>query len=406
MEELLHIIKTSQAKLIKRIEPIQKKRNLFGEINRNLPCVGILGERGLGKTTIMLQKLKELGKGIYILGDLGIIKDKGLFTIVHYFYQEFNEKIFFIDEIHEYPNREKEIKNILDTLPDVKIVFSGSSSLSLQKKGADLSRRVLFYRLWPLNFQEYLYFQHNIKIKLYSFDDIIKNYKKISYELSDIIKFTYLKNFMINGQYPYAPLVSKEEFFMLLQNSIKKIIFQDIPNFINIETNTLLKLQDILYFISQIPPSNLNYSSLARKTGIDPKQIAVFLEILSDIGVINLLHKDQNLSNKLRKEKKIFLGNNNLVHMYNFFEGSQSELGTVREVFIIDMLRRISKSQMFLPGQYDIIYTYKGKTYTFEIGGKNKRINSKNVFIIKDDILIGTDNNIPLYLFGLIREKS
>lgn len=402
MEAILESIRLSQTKLIEKASKINFKRNLFNEINWNLKCIWILGERWVWKTTLMLQKIKEYWNWIYLLWDLEMVKNKWLFNIISYIYKEFDEKLFFIDEIHEYNNWQREIKNIIDSFPDIKLVFSWSSSLKLKEKWWDLSRRVMFYKLWPLNFQEYLLLKHNLEVDKISFNELITNYKKISFKISNKIKIQYFKDFLLKWQYPYSQELSKEEFYYLLQNTLKKIVFNDIPMFLNVETSTLLKLQNVLYFISQTSPSNLNYTNLSKKIWVDPKQISIFLEIAKEIWIVNLVSKNEQLTNKLKKERKIFLWNSNILSMYNFFEWKDTNIWNLRETFFVDVLRRISESEIILPNENDFVFNVKWKSYIFEIWWKNKSSLNKNCFVVKDDILIWSENIIPLWLFGLI----
>jgi predicted AAA+ superfamily ATPase len=179
MKDMYLLLKSSQKDLLAQVSA-KFQREIYSKIARNARMIGLIGERGVGKTTLMLQKIKEKKSGFYFSADSAIVQDAGLLKFVSYLYFEQKVTEIYIDEIHKYKNRIQEIKNIYDSLPRMKVVFSGSSSLDLYKELIDLVRRVDFYTVHPMNYAEYLKFFHHIEIPTFSFVELLENYDQIA----------------------------------------------------------------------------------------------------------------------------------------------------------------------------------------------------------------------------------
>ncbi|GHW02560.1 ATPase [candidate division SR1 bacterium] len=377
------------------------QRDVFMQIDRDSRLIGLIGERGVGKTTMMLQKIQEKGSGFYFSADNPIIKDTGLYLFAHYLYFELNLREIYIDEVHKYPGWTDEIKSIYDSLPEMKVVFSGSSSLDLFKGVLDLVRRTDFYIIHPMNYAEYLRFFHNIQIPNFTLDEIIKNHKKIALEYGLRHKETLFKDFLHKGQYPYTKN-SSVNFVFKFQSLFDKTIFEDLPIFLNLQATSLDKLKRLLYFIANSTPSELSFSNLAQKIGIDKSVVENTLTLLAKIGIISLVPKFGNLSYRVRKEYKIFLGNTCLYNAYNL----NIDIGILRECFVASQLKRIKNAELFSPKQGDIIVQIIDKIGHFEVGGKSKKEENydNQIFVVKDGITVSDNKRvIPMWLFGLLK---
>ncbi|MGE4443920.1 MAG: ATP-binding protein [Candidatus Altimarinota bacterium] len=401
MKEKYLMLKNIADNLIKDIS-LDFKRDIYENINWDDKIIGLIGERGVGKTTIMLQKLNENKKGFYFSADNPIAKNIGLFNFIYFLNHELNLEEFYIDEIHKYSDWTSEIKSIYDSFPNVKIVFSGSSSLDLYKGILDLSRRVSFYKIHTMNYKEYLKLYHNIDIPNFSLDEILTRHIEIALKYGNIHKITYFEDFIKRGQYPYLKEFDETGHIAKFQNLLDKIIIEDLPVFVNLQTTSLDKLRKLVYFIANSTPSELSFTNLSKKVGVDKVIVENVLVLLSKIGIISLIPKFGNLSDRVRKEYKIFLGNTNLYNAYNL----STEIGILRESFFISQVKRIENIEIFTPKLGDFTLQIYDKVFHFEIGGKNKNSSkySENIYIIKDDITIGENERIiPLWLFGLLK---
>ncbi len=400
MKKSIEILKIIHDKLVSNVS-LDFKRNCYYKINRDSSLVGLIWERGVWKTTMLLQRIKETGQWFYLSADHTVVKSEGLFNIIFYMYENYNIKIFYVDEIHKYLGWQQEVKSIYDSFPDIKLVFSWSSSLDLYKWIVDLWRRALFYNIYPLNFSEFLKYYYDIEIPSFSFEQIIQNHKQISFEYWSKIKDVYFTNYLKFWYYPFSKRISFEEFVQKLQVLLDRIILEDLPVFLNFKIQSLDKLRKLFYFISNIPPSELNFTSLWKKIGLDKTVVENALFLLNKIGVVKLIPKWWNLSDRLRKQYKILLWNPNLYNAYSF----QPDIWVIRESFFISQIAKLKDVEIFLPKKWDFVVEKFDKVWYFEIGWKKKRKTNypENIFIVKDDIKISeSDRVIPLWVFGLV----
>ncbi|GHW02774.1 ATPase [candidate division SR1 bacterium] len=403
MKEIYNHLKVKQAELLKSFDN-DFQRDIVDKISRKEKSIGLIGERGVGKTTIMLQRIKKTGGFYFSLDDARFAgtEPATLLKFVEYLYFELDIRMIYIDEVHKYNNWRQEIKNIYDGLPKMQVVFSSSSSLSMYQGLADLARRTDFYTIYPLNYKEYLKLFRNIEIPDFTIEEIIKNHEKISLEYASALRQTDFEDFIKRGQYPYARKVKDELYIMKIQNLFDKVVFDDLPMFINLQTDSLDKIRRLLYFISHTSPSELTFAGLATKIGINKNLVENVLTLLHKIGIITLIPKFGNLSDRVRKEYKMFLGNTNLYNAYNL----ETDAGILRECFVASQLKRLRNAELFSPKQGDIILQIFDKVWNFEIGGKSKKAGKydENVYIVKDGIELSEDERtIPLWLMGLIK---
>ena len=385
---------------IKRIS-LSFKRYLFNEINWNDRLIGISGARGTGKTTMLLQQLKQ--KSLNSDEAIFVSLDDIYFANNHlvYFAEDFvshGGKFLFIDEIHKYPNWSQELKNIYDNLPELRIVFTSSSALDIFRGKYDLSRRALVYTLKGLSFREYIEFSHKIIIKSISLDEILSSSFDYIYEISKIEKP--LKLFSKYLQYGYYPffIESGVSYSIRILETINTVLESDLPNIFNIDISSVRKLKKFVYLLASMFPFKPNILKLAEKLEVTRPTLLRFLELLDRANIISLLTADTYGINYLVKPEKIFLENTNLMYA---FEPDRINIGTLRETFFFNQLN--VKHKLSYPKQGDFLVDNK---YLFEIGGKNKTNKQiagiKNAYIAADNIEYGYKNVIPLWLFGFL----
>lgn len=363
--------------------------------------IGIKGSRGVGKTTLLLQYLKMNFKPdkevLYVSLDNLYFTDNSLYKLASQFHKK-GGKLLAVDEVHRYENWSGELKNIYDDMPDLKVIFTGSSLLHLQKAKYDLSRRVVMYRMPGLSFREYLQFETKIPFTVYNLDELVDNHVLLAMEVIEKLKpLAHIENYMNHGYYPFY-LENAKSFHPKLSESLLTVLEVDIPQFASIQTSGIVYLKKLLKIISRSVPFKPNMNALSSRTGISLNTMKNYLQYLSDAQLISLLYFDEAGINSLNKPEKIYLENTNL--MYNLAEGFP-ETGNLRETFFFNQ----TAFNHHVRSSKDADFVLDGK-YVFEVGGKNKQQKQvkrlEHGFIVKDDIEVGSGNTIPMWLFGFL----
>ena len=396
-----------QEKLLNKVS-LDKKRYLYNKINWNQQSIGILGQRGVGKTTMMLQYIKEhfnhQKKALYISLDTPYMQSLALFEFAQEFEQNGGE-ILFIDEVHKYENWSSHIKNIYDSL-ELKVVFSGSSILQIAKQNADLSRRTIIYHLENLSFREYLELLDIETFDSYTLDYILNNHTKITTEISSKIKpLMYFKEYLKYGAYPFI-LEDKDSYHQKIVQMLNTILETDLPYINKIEIAQIVKLKKLLYMLAVNVPFIPNITDLSSATNISRPKIYEYLEHLQSAKIINSIISKEKGYKIMAKPEKLFMQNSNISYALT----SSIDKGSARESFFVNQIKNSNYSQLKLYD--DTIFSSNigdflvENRYIFEIGGKNKSFNQikdiENSYIVSDDIEIGYGNKIPLWLFGFL----
>jgi hypothetical protein len=396
---MLEILFRKQEYIYKKIADIEYKRYFFKSVDFNEKLIGLIGARGIGKTTFLLQYLSSLDiedeKKLYFSVDSIITSNMKLFEIAEDFYN-LGGKVLVIDEIHKYKDFEIELKEIYDFL-DLHVIFSGSSALMLEHKKADLSRRAMIYRLKGLSFREFLELKLQKSFESFSLEDILKNHLKIAKDIAKEIKpLEHFKEYLKVGYYPFY-FESKESYCIKLEETINTVIESDLPIIFNIEPANIQKLKQLTAYICASKPYELNLTALAQKIGINRKTLYLYIHYLSLGNIFVRLDAHGKGDTVFSKPAKLYLNNPNLNNCY--CEGS--EVGTIREEFFIGMLSQNHK--LSYPKYGDFMVNEK---FLFEVGGKDKSFKQikdiPNSFVVADDIEIGFKNKIPLWLFGFL----
>ncbi len=396
-----------QNRLIASVSEV--KRYLYRRIDWNERCIGILGARGTGKTTLMLQHVREQygdsDLALYISVDSPYFQAHNLFEFAREFHQ-FGGELLLVDEIHKYPDWSIDIKAIYDSFPKLKVVFSGSSLLQISKQKADLSRRAIIFNLHGLSFREYLNFTGNKEFTAYSLEDILAGHRQIAETLCGEITVRKLfRDYQQIGYYPFF-LESPGTYLFRLREVINHILEVDLPLVNRIEARQISKLKKLLYLLATSVPFSPNISKLAEATDISRPRLYEYLENLQDARLLNLVRSQGRGYEVLTRPDKIYLENSNL--MYAISEHVNT--GTLRELFFVNQLRNAStlhpglvENTIELSAKGDFIVKSE---YTFEIGGKGKGFNQisrvEKSFVVADDIETGFQNKIPLWLFGFL----
>ena len=378
----------------------QQVRDFIHTIDWDNRFIGVKGSRGVGKTTLLLQYIRlnfEPNKTVlYVSLDHLYFLENTLYDLVNDFYKK-GGLFIAIDEVHKYPNWAIEIKNIYDDMPHLRLVFTSSSLLHIQQAKADLSRRVVVYTMPGLSFREFIQFETKIKLHSYTLKDIIDNPTAISMAITQKIKpLQYFDDYLNYGYYPFY-IENKKSFHQKLSEVILTVLEVDIPQYASIPVSNSVRLKKLLAVISNSVPFKPNMNAISERTGISLNTMKNYLKLLNDAQLLQLLYVEDKGINSLGKPEKIYLNNSNL--MYNL--GIDANKGNVRETFFLNQVQY--KYAVFASKTVD--FKVDGM-YEFELGGRNKKQEQiaalQNAFIVKDDIEIGTDLNIPLWLFGFL----
>lgn len=377
-------------------------RGLINEINWKARLIGIKGARGSGKTTLMLQYIKlylekELASTLYVSLDHLYFSSKNLVDFTDEFVQ-YGGKYLFLDEVHKYPNWSQEIKNIYDSYPDLKIVFTGSSLLEILNARADLSRRAVVYFLQGLSFREYLNLETGKNFPTFTLKDILGNHIDISNSISSQVRpLVHFKEYLETGYYPFY----KEEldlYAIRLREITNMVLEIELPLLRQIDVAYISRIKQLLYIIINSVPFVPNVSKLAEKINIQRGTLLHYIHVLDEVKLTKNLFKSAHGISQLQKPQKIYLDNTNLM----FALGQQKpDMGNMRETFFANQIGY--RHQLTYPNVGDFMVD---ENYLFEIGGKNKTKkqlkNQTKSFIAADDMEIGFQNKIPLWLFGLL----
>jgi len=396
---LLETLFRKQNYIFKKIAHIHYRRYFFNKVNLTDRLIGLIGARGIGKTTFLLQYLKSLDlpeeQKLYFSVDSIAASSYKLFEIAEDFYN-LGGKVLVIDEIHKYRDFEIELKEIYDFL-DLQILFSGSSALMLEHKKADLSRRAVIYRLKGLSYREFLELKLGLRFETFDLKSLLQDHVAIANAICQRIKpLAYFKEYLQFGYYPFY-FETSETYCLKLEETVNTVIESDLPIIFNIEPANIHKLKQLVAYICRSKPYQLNLTALAQKIGIDRKTLYLYIRYLTLGDIFNRLEAKGKGDNLFSKPAKLYLNNPNLNHCYCL----QSEIGTIREEFFYDMLS--IDHTLHYPPRGDFLVD---ETYIFEIGGKNKGYGQikglPDSFIAADEIETGFGHKIPLWLFGFL----
>ncbi|ETZ24277.1 ATP-binding protein [Pedobacter sp. V48] len=380
--------------------PTQFKRYLATEIDWNNRLIGIKGARGAGKTTLMLQYAKlHLPQGketLYISLDSLYFTDNRLIDLADQFVMQ-GGKFLLLDEVHRYANWSQEIKNIYDDQPDLKIIFTGSSIMHINKAKGDLSRRAIMYELAGLSFREFLNFTLGTAFNTISFNDLISNHTVMAMNIvENMHPYEHFGNYLKYGHYPYF-LENINLYPQKLAETISLAISIDLPAFHDISFKSIEKIRLLLHIIAESVPFKPNISKLSERVDISRNNLVQFIKYLEDMRIIRGLYPNTKGIGLLQKPEKIYLHHPNLQYA---LANEQSNIGNMRESFFINQIAKLGS----------VTYTAEGdfafKNHIFEIGGKNKTNKQvkhiENSFVAADEIEIGHNHKIPLWLFGFL----
>ncbi len=374
----------------------------------------IVGQRGIGKTTVMVQHLLDSyagdlysRKALYLQADHFLVVRSSLYEIADEFYKLGGEFICF-DEIHKYPAWSMELKSICDTFPNLRMLASGSSALEITRGTHDLSRRAVVYRMFGMSFREYIGMNHGIYFDRLPLETILNSHQQAAdsivaeLEKSNLKILGLFKEYLANGYYPYfREYQDKIQFYMTLEQNIHTTLENDLVSIHqSLNGGSIKKIEKLLSIISSLVPFTPDLRHLKNLLGIgDERTLKTYLKYLEDAGVILTLSRSGKGLREMEKPEKIYLNDPNLYHA--LAGGRAPDTGAIRETFFLNMLR--TGHAVTAPAKGDFLVD---DTFTFEIGGKGKDgsqiKNIANAWLALDNTEIGHGNRIPLWLFGYL----
>ena len=368
-------------------------RYAYPRINWNNRLIGLIGARGVGKTTLILQHIKKhlSPKDTLYATAEDFYFAKNRLTDLASEWVKAGGKYLFLDEIHKYADWSRALKLIYDYHPELQVVFTGSSILDIKKGSSDLSRRAVVYAMQGLSFREYLRLFHAIEVPVYSLNEIIEQAVDVPQLPHPLPLFrAYLKT----GYYPFA---REDDFGQRLQQVVNQTLEVDIPSFAGMHVSTARKLKQLLAIVAQSVPFKPNMSKLAESMNISRNNVADYLHFMEEAGLVAQLRSQTEGIRALGKVNKVYLDNSNLA--YNL-AGENQNKGNVRETFFLNQLKLDQQVRPSMLGDFRV------DELEFEVGGKDKGIKqiktAQKGYLVKDDIEKGYLNTIPLWHFGLM----
>ncbi|MBO7481249.1 MAG: ATP-binding protein [Bacteroidales bacterium] len=392
---------------------IKKHRILISQVNTDIvreimysidwekQLVAIRGSRGVGKTTLIRQYIKmkygeQAGEALYCTLDSMFFAKHTLLELAEYFHL-MGGKHLFLDEVHKYPSWSREIKEIIDLYPDMRVTFSGSSLIQILNADADLSRRVLSYTMEGLSFREFLRFYKGIKLPISKLSDILSNTDDICKEVNAICRPQKMfEEYLRVGYYPFYD-GNQDEYYSRIENVANFIIDQELTQFCGVEPSYTRRIKAMLLYLAENVPFEVNIVKLANYLELNKHTVLSYLDSLRRAELLHLLYSDNKSVTKMQKPDKIYLHNPNLFYAI----GQQNQIGTLRECFVVNQL---AASHSVEYGKKNGDFLIDGKI-TIEVGGQSKTFdqiaNMPNSYILADMMEFPIGNKLPLWIVGM-----
>lgn len=375
-------------------------RYLYSEVDWDSRVVALDGPRGVGKTTMFLQHLKENPEeardALYLSLDNVWINSQEIYELVKYHVSHGGRSLY-LDEIHYLKDWQNLVKSLYDNFKTLKIAYTGSSILRLASGKADLSRRQIEYTLQGMSFREFLNFEACGDFKVHSLEDIVADHVNIAAEIAERIKILpKFEDYVKGGYYPFYR-EDRRHFDQKLRQVVNQVLDVDLPKVEDVSPETVRKTRRMLTILAESTPQTPNVTRLCRGLGMDRKQGVKVLYALRRAGLVSMLAEDADALKHLGSPDKLFCDNTNLMSVLT----PVPDKGTLREVFFNNQIS--VRNQPTFPKKGDCLVDGR---YLFEIGGAKKSFDQirdvPDSYLAVDDTEVGRRNRIPLWLFGFL----
>ncbi|MBO6099031.1 MAG: ATP-binding protein [Prevotella sp.] len=377
-------------------------RQLMNSIDWEKQLVSIRGSRGVGKTTLMRQYIRKTygvnaGEALYLVMDSMYFTTHSLLDVAERFHL-MGGKHLFLDEVHKYPTWSREIKEICDLWPDLKITFTGSSLLQILNADADLSRRVLSYDMTGLSFREYLQFYKGIELPSYPLDKLLSDADEICKQVCEACHPQPLfEEYLRVGYYPFYD-GNEQEYYSRIENVVSFIIDQEMTQFCGVEPAYTRKLKAMLLFLANNVPYDVSIAKLSSYLEINKTTVLSYLSSMQRAELLNLLYADNLSVTKMQKPDKVYIHNPNMLYALS----TEEKIGTIRECFVVNQL---SAKHTVEYGKTQGDFKIDGKI-TFEVGGKDKSFEQiadiPDSYVLADSMMFPIGKKLPLWIVGFL----
>ena len=377
-------------------------REMMHTIKWEKQLVAIRGSRGVGKTTLIRQYIKQkygisAGEALYCVMDSMYFSNHTLLDLAERFHM-MGGKHLFLDEVHRYPTWSREIKEIIDLYPDLKITFTGSSLIQILNADADLSRRVLSYNMAGLSFREFLQFYKGIHIPVYNLDEILTRYDDICGEVNRLCHPQPLfEEYLKVGYFPFYD-GDEEEYYSRIENVIDFIVGQELTQFCGVDAANTRKVKALIQFLADSVPYEVNIAKLSARLELNKHTVLGYINSLGRAELLHLLYSDSKTITRLQKPDKIYLHDPNMFYALGYGE----KIGTIRECFLVNQL---SVNHMVEYGKAQGDFIIDGNI-TIEVGGPDKTFEQvadiPNSYILADRMEFAVGKKLPLWMVGLV----
>jgi hypothetical protein len=399
VEQMNKQLEALLSKSVKKVQAVSQlnRRHLFDKIEWTQKLIVILGYRGTGKTTMLLQHLQLTDKkGVYFSLDDIYFESNRLLMLISELY-EAGFRAFYLDEVHRYAYWSKDLKQLYDDYNDINVVATGSSILNISKGEADLSRRASLYKLDVLSLREYLQFEKKVNLPTFTLETILNHHNDIASDITDNINITRaFEAYLQFGCFPFYK-EDKRNYAQKLEETIKLVIDTDIAPFEELQYSTVRTMKKLLYVLSQSVPFTPNIHKIAEKLEVPRNTILRLLDLLDQAQLITLLRADVKGISYLQKPEKIYLNNTNFAFLLS---EEKPNRGNLRETFFLSQVGAVHEITSAKYGDFLI-----DKNYTFEIGGPNKtfkQLKGVPLSYLAIEIEGGAGRTIPLWMFGFL----
>ena len=377
-------------------------REIMKSVNWEKQLVSIRGSRGVGKTTLMRQYIKQMygvnaGEALYCVMDSMYFTSHTLMEVAERFHL-MGGKHLFLDEVHKYPTWSKEMKEIIDLWPDMKITFTGSSLLQILNADADLSRRVLSYDMAGLSFREYLRFYKNIELPVHSLKEVLEDADAVCDEVCKVCHPQPLfEEYLRAGYYPFYD-GDEQEYYSRIENVVSFIIDQEMTQLCGVDPAYTRKLKAMMLFLANNVPYDVNIAKLASYLELNKNTVLSYLSSMQKAELLHLLYADNKSVTKMQKPDKIYVHNPNMLCALS----SNLNVGTLRECFVVNQLS-VDHTVEYGKTQGDFLIDGK---ITVEVGGQDKSFDQiadiPNSYILADSMEFPIGKKLPLWVVGLL----
>lgn len=372
--------------------PVDFHRYMYDKILWDDRMIGIVGPRGVGKSTMVKQFIlsgPEIDRWLYVSADHTYFTTHTLTMLADEWVKE-GGKHLIIDEVHKYNGWSRELKQIYDTHANLQVIFTGSSVLDIYRGVSDLSRRALMFHMQGLSFREYLLMFKGVELPVYSLSDILEHKVNVPADYHPLPDF---REYLRKGYYPFSGLPG---YNIRLQQVMTQTMEVDIPQYAGMNVSTSRKLRRLLSLLSECAPYKPNMANLSVELSVSKNDLPDYLACLEKGGMIGMLRDETRGMRGLGKIEKVYVDNPNLMYA---LRGENADIGNIRETFFYNQMRvnndvTSSKITDFKIGEniFEVGGAKKGKR---QLGGDSAGI------VVRDDIEYGHGQFIPLWHFGL-----